>query len=245
MRQSTTNTKSTKKYTFFILLVVGGSVTVLLFLGMYLVIRTSSVGPAQLVKTTQSLSPAIPNWLTYESDNTTFTLQHPKHWLFRSYASVYGESRYKDHAVFSNKQDVQDEVDITTPSERVFGEIKVLGTNALRGEMYRYITKEEFADPQNPFWNVGKSLGGDPGYRREVPKAITIGKYNMMMQSSHPEQKYEFVFPEQITNDYFYYIGGDPTEVLAISITYDSRHADIDAILTEFNQILSSLEIQR
>lgn len=244
MKQSTTNTKNTKKYTFFFLLVVGVFVIVLLFLGMYFVIRTSSVGPTQLVKTTQSLSPAIPNWLTFESDNKTFKFQYPKSWSVRSYDPFYGNSMYKDHAVFSNMQNVQDEVDITTPSERIFGEVKVLGSNALRGEPYRALTKDEFFDPESSFWLVGTSIGGGPGYTNEIPTPIKIGKYDMMIQSSHPNRRYEFVFPEQITNSYYYYINGNPTEILYISVTYDSRYEGIDKTLAEFHQILSTLEIR-
>lgn len=186
----------------------------------------------------------VTKWLTFVSDNNAFAFQYPKSWSVRSYDSVYGNSMYKDHAVFSNKQVVQDEVDITTPSERVFGEIKVLGSNALRGEPYKSLTKDEYFDPQNSFWLVGTSVGGGPGFTYEIPTPIKIGKYDMMMQSTHPEKRYEFVFPEQITNSYYYYIGGNPTKILFISITYDSRYDGIDKTLAEFNQILSTLEIR-
>lgn len=178
------------------------------------------------------------DWVSYTSAVGSYSLQYPKTWKFSDYNGIY-----QDHTTFNNQVNNPNEMSYEKPTNYIFGEIKVMTANAMRGESWKDLAQEEFFNPQSKFWLTGESIGGGPGFTQVLPQKITMAGYEGMEQTTHPSKRYEFVYPEQITKNYYLYFGGIPTNVLMISATYDSRASNVQDSLKEFDAILATLKL--
>ncbi len=175
--------------------------------------------------------------ITYTSPTQKFTLKYPNSWEFRISENGYSE----DATYFTNKIGDEEYMTFEKPTDHMTGEIKHTKAASMRGPAWKNLTQVEFFDPHSSFWITGKGKGGGPGTDHELPQKITIAGYEAMMQRTNPSTQYEWSYPEQRTDNYYFYLGGPQVNILKIDVTYDSRAENLQTNLEEFNTILASL----
>lgn len=195
--------------------------------------------PQPVVQVTPTPTPdPTANWKTYMNAESKYTLSYPPSWDFKDYE----QKVYRGHALFQNLSYEIKDSNARTSEGFVFGEIGIITPERMRGTDWKNISEEEFFNVNSGFWPKGSGVGGGPGFTYDIPKEITIGGKRTMMQSSHPDKPYEFVYPEQITHYYYTYLGNNTNELLMISFTFDKTHATAEINKKTFDQILSTFK---
>ncbi|MBI2595527.1 hypothetical protein HYW46_02200 [Candidatus Daviesbacteria bacterium] len=187
----------------------------------------------------QSQTSDISSWKTFTTPgiNSGLMLKYPQNWYFKDYEPA----TQKAHALYQNEPfDSQD--NISTKDGLIFGEIKVMTTEAIRGLEWAKIKEPEFYNPNSDFWLKGSGIGGGPGFTQDIPTEIKLGSRRAILQRTYPDKSYEFVYPDQITNNYYAYLGNSSNEVLMISLTYDQKNPKAKNDLDTFDQILSTFK---
>ncbi|MBI2029020.1 hypothetical protein HYT02_01245 [Candidatus Gottesmanbacteria bacterium] len=228
-----TKPTSSAKYLLFLII---GLVLVAIMLGGYKLLSNSSISPQ-----TQQTSYATTNWETYENQDGNYMLKYPPVWNFQSYEEKLGQpSNYKGYSLFENV--ALPEFPTPEPLNRVSGEIKIITPNALRGEKWKNITKQEFSNPNSDFWLKGEEIGGGPGFTYYEPKLITLNGKEWIYQKSHPSTNYELSTPNEIANNYYLFLNNPTNEILMISFYYDDRDNNKTSNIKSFDQVLSTFK---
>lgn len=230
----------------FILLVVGG--------GLYL-FTTKKQPTSQYTQqsvpsptTAQTSNSVVPGWKTYTSTEGNYVIQYPSDWVVEVYKEKYpyNTSYDKGHIVFQSRETtIKEKADDAPglPVDMGTGSIKIITTNSMRGLQYAKISEQDFFNPNNDFWLKGNAGGGGPGTTYSVPEEVSVGGKRAMKQTTHPTTAYEWVGPNQITTNYYVWLGNSANEVVEISFVYDDTNKNKDALIKNFNQMVSTFKL--
>ena len=198
---------------------------------------------------TQTDNTAIPNWKTHTNTEGKYTVQYPQDWVLEIFKEKYpyNASYDKGYIVFQSRATTAKEKADDAPGlpvDMATGSIKIITTESMRGTEFAKILEQDFFNPNNSFWLKGNAGGGGPGYTYSTPEETKIAEKRAIKQISHPTTAYEWVGPNQITTNYYIWLGNPANEVVAIAFTYDDKNPNKDSLIKNFNQMLSTFKFQ-
>ncbi len=123
------------------------------------------------------------------------------------------------------------------------GSVKIISTNSMRGQQYANISEQDFFNPNNGFWLKGNAGGGGPGTTYSNPEEVSVDGKRAMKQTTHPTTAYEWVGPNQITTNYYVWLGNSANELVAISFTYDNTNKNKDELIKNFSKMVSTFKL--
>lgn len=187
-------------------------------------------------------------WKVYISTEGKYSIQYPQDWVVEVYKEKYpyNTSYDKGYIVFQTRATTAKEKADDAPGLPVdmgTGLVKIISTNSMRGQQYANISEQDFFNPNNSFWPKGDAGGGGPGTTYSIPEEVSVGGKRAMKQTTHPTTAYEWVDPNQITTNYFVWLGNSANEVAEISFTYDNQNPNKDTLIKNFNQMISTFKL--
>lgn len=201
-----------------------------------------------------SSSAETANWKAHTNIEGSYSFQYPPTWVVEIFKEKYPNnvSYDKAHVIFQSRATTdQEKVDDKPglPVDMATGSIKVsiakesfqLVTGEFNNETK--ISEQDYFNLNNSFWPKGNIGGGGPGHTYSNPEEIKIAGKRAVKQESHPTKAYEWVGPNQISIDYYIWLGNSANEVIQITFTYDNTNPDMSTLIKKFNQILSTFKV--
>ena len=187
-------------------------------------------------------------WKTYASTEGKYSIKYLQDWVVEVYKEKYpyNTSYDKGYIIFQTRATTAKEKADDAPGLPVdmgTGSIKIINTNSMRGQQYANISEQDFFNPNNGFWLKGNAGGGGPGTTYSNPEEVLIDGKRAMKQTTHPTTAYEWVGPNQITTNYYVWLGNSANELVTISFTYDNTNKNKDDLIKNFNQMVSTFKI--
>ena len=198
---------------------------------------------------TQTDNTIISSWKTHTNTEGKYIVQYPQDWVLEIFKEKYpyNTSYDKGYIVFQSRATTAKEKADDAPGlpvDMATGSIKIITTESMRGLSYAKISEQEFFNPNNDFWLKGNAGGGGPGTTYSTPEEVKIAEKRAIKQISHPTTAYEWVGPNQISTNYYIWLGNPANEVVAIVFTYDEKNPNKDSLIKDFNQMLSTFKFQ-
>lgn len=204
--------------------------------------------------TTPTLNPitstedSTAGWKTYTSTEGKYSIKYPQDWVVEVYKEKYpyNTSYDKGYIVFQTRATTATEKANDAPGLPVdmgTGSVRIISTNSMRGQQYANISEQDFFNPNNGFWLKGNAGGGGPGTTYSNPEEVSVDGKRAMKQITHPTTAYEWVGPNQITTNYYVWLGNSVNELVAISFTYDNTNKNKDDLIKNFNQMISTFKL--
>ncbi len=198
---------------------------------------------------TQTDNTIISSWKTHTNTEGKYIVQYPQDWVLEIFKEKYpyNTSYDKGYIVFQSRATTAKEKADDAPGlpvDMATGSIKIITTESMRGLYYDKISEQEFFNPNNDFWPKGNAGGGGPGATYSTPEEVKIAGKRAIKQISHPTTAYEWVGPNQISTNYYIWLGNPANEVVAIIFTYDEKNPNKDSLIKDFNQMLSTFKFQ-
>lgn len=181
-------------------------------------------------------------WKTYSNLEGKYSVDFPSDWTVEdAKENSYAPRHQKGPSVFQNYIVTGDLPG--NPVEHVWGNIFIAKSPYFGGPNPPLkLTENDFFNPQSGFWFLSKGVGGGPGTDFYPPSSTYVGKYKAMLQKSNPSTTYEWVSPDDITLNYYIYLGNADNELLSISFEYNDKNNKKSELIKTFNQILSTFK---
>lgn len=185
----------------------------------------------------------IVGWKTHTNTEGNYSIQYPSDWVLEIFKEKYPyNARYdKAHIVFQSRTTTAKEKADDAPGlpvDMATGSIKIINTDSMRGTDYSKIPEQDFFNPNNAFWPKGDVGGGGPGTIYSVPEEVKVAGKRTMKQTSHPTTAYEWVGPNQISTNYYVWLGNQAHEVVEITFTYDDKNPNKSLLFKDFDMML-------
>lgn len=222
--------------------------------GTYLFV-TGKINP-QNSPTTQSqsvvppVSPIVNNPLesdkTY-SDTEGYRFKYPKDWIVESYKEKFPSAdnaeENRGQSFFSSRK-ITPEDGQGLPLDLGTGSIRFTTTQFLGGTSYAKIAEKDFFNLEDKeTWRQGEVGGGGPGYTYSVPNEVIVDGKRAVMQKYHPTKSYEATSPDDITINYFIWLGDN--KIMHIVFGYNDKNPNKEALLKSLNTIIATLEFTK
>ncbi len=184
---------------------------------------------------------------TYISTNSGYSFEYPQNWVVQAYNEKYPtidigtNNRY---VVFQTRETIGDEMadGPGLPRDIATGSITISAVTSTKGFKFPNISEQDFLDPKNDFWFKGNTGGGGGGSTYLNPEVVHINGKNAMKQVSHPTIAWEWVGPEHICTNYYFWIGNVAKEVATISFCFGNNNKDYNEKVKEFDQMVSTFK---
>lgn len=208
----------------------------------------STSKPSNVNSQTSTDSSMIVGWKTHTNSEGNYSVQYPSDWVLEIFKEKYPyNARYdKAHIVFQTRETTSKEKADDAPGlpvDMATGSIKIINTDSMRGTDYSKISEQDFFNPNNAFWPKGDAGGGGPGTTYSVPEEVKVAGKRTIKQTSHPTTAYEWVGPNQISTNYYVWLGNQAHEVVEITFTYDDKNPNKSSLIKAFDKMLSTFKL--
>lgn len=225
--------------------------------GIYLfVTRRTNILNSSISQSQSSVQPAAVSVVnnsdeadlkTYSDIEEGYRFEYPTEWNVQPYKEKYPEAyqeKYNKGQVIFESRKSGPEDGQGLPIDLGTGSIKFTTTQFLGGTSYAKIAEKEFFNLEDKgTWRQGEVGGGGPGSTYSVPEEVTIAGKRAVMQKYHPTRPYEAASPDDITVNYYLWLGDN--KILQIEFTYNDKNSNKEVLLKSFNTIISTLEFTK